>query len=117
MHAKQARDFFLAAPRAVEYRVTCPYLSGVEAQKRQLPSLIGKHLEGKGSKRRLRIAADFLHVIGSGTSAARRWDVKRGGEIVSHGIQQRLDALVAERRTEKDRKYAAGEGSPPDGFP
>ena len=53
--------------------------------------------------------------LGLRVDALHRRDVERAREIVDHAVEQRLDALVLERRAEHDRRQRVGERARPQG--
>src|SRR3954470_912958 len=108
VHHQDAADPLGAAGRHFEDARARLELARVDAEVRELADeRVGRDLERERGERaavvgrarllpRLVLALDLDH-------AADRRHVERAREVVEHGVEQRLDALVLERRAAQDR--------------
>ncbi len=96
----------------VVLRTRSPALTAarVDAEVRQLADVWIRHdLEGQGGERRIGIGVARQLLLGLRVEALDRGDVERARQVVDHRVEQRLHALVLERRAEQHRGQRIGE--------
>src|SRR4051794_36562011 len=116
VHLVDLADPLLAVLGAVEHRGTGGEPAGVHADVGELAEvLVGLDLEGQRRERLALVGVpDDLRLAVEG-GALDRLDVQRAGQVVGHGVEQRLDALVLERRAGEHRVDLSCDGRPADG--
>src|SRR3954464_13921790 len=103
VHHQDAPDPLGAAGRHVEDARARLELARVDAEIRELADArVGHDLEGQGGERRAvvggaRLLARLVRALDLDDAGDRR-DVERARQVVEDGVEQRLDALVLERR-------------------
>src|SRR4051794_16449456 len=116
VHLVDLADALLAVLRGVRHGRTGLERAGVDAHVRELAEvLVGLNLEGQRGERlrRRRLAQDRRLAVQRGALDGR--DVQRRRQVVHHGVEHGLYALVLERRAADDRVGLAGDRGPPDG--
>ena len=108
VHHQDAPDALGATGRDVQHAPARGELAGVHAEVGELADEgVGHDLEGqRGERGRVVGRADDLARLvlpADGLQAVHRRDVERAGQVVQDGVEQRLDALVLERRATEDR--------------
>ncbi len=82
----------------------------VHAEVRELADVWIRHdLEGQGGERRIGIGVARQLLLGLRVETLDRGDVERARQVVDHRVEQRLHALVLERRAEQHRGQRIGE--------
>src|ERR1700761_8966646 len=106
VHLQQTADTLRLARTRVQHRVTGLQLSRVHTDKDQLADEgVGHDLEAQGRKRLVvgRLANQLLLRI-LGIDALNRRNIQWARQIIHHRIEQRLNALVLERRPAQHRE-------------
>src|SRR3954466_8810302 len=116
VHLVDLADPLLAVLGAVEHRGTGGEPAGVHADVGELAEvLVSLDLEGQRRERLALVGVpDDLGLAVEG-GALDRLDVQRARQVVGHGVEQRLDALVLERRAGEHRVDLSCDGRPADG--
>src|SRR4051794_14099368 len=109
VHHEDAPDPLGLAGGDVENPRARAELAGVRAEVGELADEgVGRDLERKRRERLLvgRLARDLLRLVGAAhlDETGDRRDVERAGQVVEHGVEQWLDALVLERAAAEDRR-------------
>src|SRR5262245_49923601 len=105
VHPEEAADALLLVLGRVEDAGPGLERSRVDAQEDELTDVLVVHdLERQGPERRVVGRLALLGFLGLGIDALDRWDVQRRRQVVDHRVQQRLHALVLERRAAEDRE-------------
>ena len=110
VHQQHAADALLAVARAVEQAHAAFQLAGIDAAEGQRADERVVHDLERQHRERLVVgrAADDRR-FGLVVEAGRRRDVHRRGQIIDHRVEQRLHALVLERRAAQHRIEGAGQ--------
>src|SRR5207247_4182924 len=88
-----------AGPRVVN-RVTLGELAGINSEENQLAGVsVGPQFERERTKLVVVAGLDRDDVVGTRLVALGRRDVQGAGQIINHGVEQRLDGLFLEGRT------------------
>ena len=116
VHLEDAADPLGLAGDRVEDAVAGLERAGVDAEVRELADeRVGHDLEGERRERRVRIGRALVLGLGLRVEAVHRRHVERARQVVDHGVEQQLDALVLEGRAEQDRRDLVGERAGADG--
>ena len=111
VHLEEAADALALAPGGVEHGVARLHGPGVDADEGELADEgVGHDLEDERAEGRVVVGRPLeqlprLRVVGHGGR-----DVERRGQVVHHGVEQRLDALVLEggAADHREEPHAAG---------
>src|SRR5690606_18457087 len=109
VHLQQTADTLLLAAQGIKHRVAAIEYAGINTNKGQgADKGIRRYLERQCGKW-LVISGVTFRLLAILQLATNSINVVRRREVTDHGIQHRLDALVLERRTTKDRNDLAGQ--------
>ena len=112
MHFQQASDTLALAGADVQHAVAALELAGIDANECQLADeRVGHDLEGQGGKGLLVVGLAGLFFVSVGIRSHDVRNVKRRGQKINHGIEQRLHAFVLERGAADDREYLQRNGA------
>jgi hypothetical protein len=111
VHREEARHLLVAPGARVLYLVPRPQHARVDAQVDRLASLVHGHLEGQGGEGGAVLGRAALLLLGAGHHALDRRHLQRRRQIVADGVEQRLDALVPQRRARQHRHDRARGGA------
>ena len=111
VHLQDAADPLALVLRRVEERRALLEGAGVDADVGQLADEgVGLDLEGERRERLVVVRlADRARSSPRSRVAGRRRDVERARQVVDDGVEQRLDALVLERRAAEHRHDVVGD--------
>ena len=117
MHHQQAADALLAlALGGIDDAIARVDGAGVDAQEGEAPHVgVAHHLEGKRGKGRRRVGRT-LHLVAAVVHALGGRHVERRRHEVHDGVQQRLHALVLERRAAEHGCHVDGQHRGADGL-
>jgi len=102
VHLQDAPDPLGATARRVEHAVAGLHLAGVDAEVRELADVrVGHDLEDEGRERRVLRGRPRDLVVRLRVGALDGRDVERARQVLDDGVEQRLHALVLERRAEQ----------------
>ena len=108
VHLQQATDALLVALGGVQHVRAGVERAGVDAEVGELADVrVGHDLERERRERRLGVCGTLDLLAGLEVDALDRGDVERRGQEVDDRVEQRLDALVLERRAARDRRDRA----------
>ena len=105
-HPHHAPDAFLAILRGVEHRRTSRDHAGIHAEKSQPPDKgIGLNLEDQRGQRLIVGGMSFYGFVVLGINTLDGRNIERGRQVINHGIEQKLDTAITQRRTAQHRMY------------
>ena len=118
VHLQDAAHALPDALGAVQNRGPGGEASGIDPEETQ-PSHVGvrHNLEGQGGEGSLVVGGALVGLVRLGIHALDGRNVQGRGQIVHHGVQQLLDALVPVGRAAGDGNQLVGHGGLPDGGP
>ena len=113
VHAEETGDALLLIDRGVEQFAAELERTRVDTHERDLAhGLVGHDLERKTAERLVVVGFALLGRIVSGNSSSR---IDRGRKVVANSVEERLNALILERRTAECRRNRASNAALADG--
>ena len=110
VHLEDAADPLGLAVRRVQHAVARLDLARVDAEVRELPDVRVAHdLERESCERRVVVGRPGLLGLRLRIEPLNRWDVERARKVVDDRVEERLHALVLERRACEHRRDLACE--------